>query len=61
MRKPIPKIQESVSELQDMLKSEKRTRQRQRIEMLYLLKIGKAKTRIEVAQILAVHRMTIGR
>ncbi|MHA2079500.1 MAG: IS630 family transposase [Candidatus Thorarchaeota archaeon] len=61
MKRPLPKIQESVSELQDMLRTENRTRQRQRIQMLYLLKSGQSNTRKQVAQMLAVHRMTTGR
>ena len=61
MKRPLPKIQESVSELQDMLKTENRTRQRQRIQMLYLLRSKQANTRKQAAQMLAVNRMTIGR
>jgi hypothetical protein len=61
MRRPLPEIQESVSELSEMLRTENRTRQRQRIQMLYLLKSGQATTRKQVAQMLSVHRMTIGR
>lgn len=37
MRKPLPEIQESESELKEMLRTEKRTRQRQRLQMLYLV------------------------
>jgi len=61
MRKPLPEIQESESELKEMLRTEKRTRQRQRLQMLYLLKSGQANTRIAAAQMLVVNRATIGR
>lgn len=61
MRKPLPKIQESDSELKEMLRTEKRMRQNQRIQMLYLLKSGQADTRMKAAEILAVNRATIGR
>lgn len=61
MRKPLPEIQESESDLREMLRTEKRTRQRQRLQMLYLLKSGQATTRMKAAQMLAVNRMTVGR
>jgi len=61
MRKPLPEIQESDSELREMLRTEKRTRQRQRLQMLYLIKSGQATTRKEAAQMLLVNRATIGR
>ena len=61
MRKKLPEIQENISELKDMLRTKKRTRQRQRLQMLYLLKSGQADTRMKAAEILAVNRATIGR
>ena len=61
MRKPLPEIQESIPELKEMLRTEKRNRQRQRLQMLYLFKSGQADTRIKAAEMLAVNRMTIGR
>lgn len=61
MRKPLPEIQEKDSKLKEMLRTEKRTRQRQRLQMLYLFKSGQATNRIKAAQMLAVNRMTIGR
>jgi len=61
MRRPLPEIQESISELKEMLRNEKRTRQRQRLQMLHLIKSGQADTRIKVAEILSVNRATIGR
>lgn len=61
MRKSLPKIQESISELKEMLRTEKRMRQRQRLQMLHLFKSGQADTHIKAAGMLAVDRMTIGR
>jgi len=44
-----------------MLRNEKRMRQRQRLQMLYLVKSGQVDTRIKAAEILSVNRATIGR
>ena len=60
MRKPLPEIQESISELKEMLRTEKRARQRQRLQMLYLIKSGQATSRKAAAKMLAVNRMTTG-
>ena len=60
MRKPLPEIQENIPELEEMLKAEKRIRQKQRIQMLYLLRSGQADTRIKASEMLAVNRATIG-
>jgi predicted ArsR family transcriptional regulator len=60
MKKKIPEIKESVEELKEKLKIEKSPRSQQRVHMLYLLKSGEAKSRQEVADLLAVHRHTVG-
>jgi hypothetical protein len=54
MKKKIPEIKESVEELKEKLKIEKSPRSQQRVHMLYLLKSGEAKSRQEVADLLAV-------
>jgi len=59
MKKGLPEIRESVSELKHLLKTEKKVRRKERIQMLYLFKTGQAKTRISAAQSLSVHRTTI--
>jgi len=59
MKKPLPKINENISELEHSLKKEKDNRLRERIHMLYLIKSEKAKTRISVAHILSRNRNTI--
>ena len=61
MKRPIPEIQQSISELEQLLKAEKRTRRRERLQMLYLLKTGQAKSRRSVARMLSVHRTTVSR
>lgn len=59
MRKPIPIIKEEAQELREKLHKEKDPRRKIRVHMLVLLKSGKAKTRKEAAEYLAVHRNTI--
>lgn len=61
MRRRIPEIKESIEQLKDWLRAEKRARIRQRIQALYLLKTQGAHTILNIAQILALHRATIGR
>lgn len=61
MRRRLPEIKESVEELRDRLRIEKRARIKQRIQVLYLLKTQRAHTILDIAQILAIHRATIGR
>lgn len=61
MRRRLPEIKESVEELKGRLRVEKRARIRQRIQVLYLLKAHTAHTILDIAQILAIHRATIGR
>ena len=44
MNKKVPDITESVEELKSLLKKSKRTTEKDRLRMLYLLKSGKRKT-----------------
>lgn len=61
MRRKLPEIKESVDELKERLRTEKRARMKQRIQMLYLLKTGTARGILDVALTLAVDRATIRR
>ncbi|MBF0239001.1 MAG: helix-turn-helix domain-containing protein [SAR324 cluster bacterium] len=61
MKRKIPGIQESAEELKNILKNEKNSRKKQRVNMLYMLKSGQVKTMKEAGAILAVDRNTIGR
>jgi transposase len=59
MKKALPKIRESVFELKQLLRTEKKSRRRERLQMLYFFRTGQAKTRISAAQMLSVHRTTV--
>jgi transposase len=61
MKKALPEIRESIFELGQLLRTEKRTRGEERIRMLYLFRTGQAKTRKSAAQMMSVHRTTISR
>jgi transposase len=61
MRKPIPPIAETVDELKQRLRQERNVHKQQRLQMLYLLASGQAHERQQVADLLGVHRNTIGR
>lgn len=60
MRKALPVIIEDVEMLKQRLQRERDGRKRPRLQMLYLLASGQADTRQEVAQLLGVHRNTVG-
>ncbi len=60
MRKALPVITEDTATLKQRLQREHDGRRRPRLQMLYLLASGRAQTRQEVAQLLGVHRNTIG-
>jgi transposase len=60
MRKALPIITEDVENLKQRLQRAHDGRKRPRLQMLYLLASGQAQTRQDVAQLLAVHRNTIG-
>jgi transposase len=57
----IPGIREQVNELRQRLQHEHDAHKKLRLQMLYLLASGQAHSRQEVAQLLGVHRNTIGR
>jgi transposase len=56
-----PRIREDVNELRRRLQHEHDGHKKPRLQMLYLLASGQAHSRQEVAQLLGVHRNTIGR
>jgi transposase len=60
MRKALPIITEAIGTLKQRLPHEHDGRKKPRLQMLYLLASGQARTRQEVAQRLGVHRHTIG-
>jgi transposase len=60
MRKTIPVIAEDTNTLKQRLRHEHHGRKKPRLQMLYLLASGQARSRQGVAQLLGVHRNTIG-
>ncbi len=60
MNKKVPDITESVEELKSLMGQSTQVHQKQRLSMLYLLRSGHAKNRKQVAELLGVHRTTIG-
>jgi transposase len=60
MRKAFPVITEAAEVLKQRLQREHHGRKKPRLQMLYLLASGQAHTRQDVAQLLGVHRHTIG-
>ena len=60
MRKTLPVIAEGTDTLKQRLQPEHHGRKKPRLQMLYLLASGQAQTRQGVAQLLGVHRNTIG-
>jgi putative transposase len=60
MRKALPVITEDVAPLKQRLQHERDGRKKPRLQMLYLLASGQAQTRRDVAQLLGVHRNTVG-
>jgi transposase len=60
MRKPVPIIHEDPDSLKQRLQHEHHGRKKPRLQMLYLLASGQAQTRQAVAQLLGLHRHTIG-
>jgi transposase len=61
MRTAIPPITESADDLKQRLQREHDGHKKPRLQMLYLLASCRAHTRQDVAQLLGVHRNTIGR
>jgi transposase len=60
MRNALPVMTEDTATLKRRLQREHDSRQKSRLQMLYLLANGQAQTRRDVAQLLGVHRNTIG-
>jgi transposase len=60
MRKALPVISEDTATLKQLLQREQDGRKKPRLQMLYWLASGQAQTRRDVAQLLGVHRNTIG-
>lgn len=61
MRKAVPPIVESATELKQWLQHERNGHKKSRIQMLYLLASKQAQTRQDVAHLLGVSRNTVGR
>ncbi len=60
MRKALPVMAEDADIHKQRLQHERDGRKKPRLQMLYLLASEQAQTRMEVAQLLGVHRNTIG-
>jgi transposase len=60
MRNPIPPIPEEVTALKERLQHEHDGHKKPRLQMLYLLASGQARTRQDVARLLGVHHHTMG-
>lgn len=56
MKRKLPPIHETREELQRHLKAERDAQKHQRLQALYLLSTGQAKTRAAVAEALGMHR-----
>lgn len=61
MRRGKPEVCESVEVLKARMQKETSGVKRQRVQMLYLVASGQASERQEVAQVLGVHRNTVGK
>ena len=60
MNKKVPKITESVEDLKVLLRQANKKYEIRRLNMLYLLKSGQAKNRVQVAALLGVDRTSVG-
>jgi transposase len=60
MNKGLPEIAESIESLKERLRQETRSRQKQRLQALDLLKSDQAKSRTQVGELLGVSRRTVG-
>ncbi len=60
MNKKVPEITESVEVLKDLLRKARKKHEILRLNMLYLLKSGEAKNRVQVARLLGVDRTSVG-
>jgi transposase len=61
MKTPLPLIDETPAELKQLLTAETDAQKHQRLQALYLLQTQQARTRRQVAHLLAVSRNTVGR
>lgn len=59
MRVRLPAVAESVEELQDLLKANRKAHLHRRIHLLLLIRSGQVETRKQAAKHLAIHRNTI--
>ncbi len=59
MNHPFPYIRESLDELKQRLGLEKKARRYKRIHLLYLIKSGLVRTRLDAADFLAIDRETV--
>lgn len=60
MRNALPVIREEATTLKQRLHPEQKGRKKSRLPLLYLLASGQAQTRRDVAQLLGIHRHTVG-
>ncbi|WP_287157707.1 helix-turn-helix domain-containing protein [Chloroflexus sp.] len=60
MYRAMPVIQESAQELKARMRRERHGQKRQRLQMLYLIASGQARTRTALAPLLGVNRETVG-
>jgi transposase len=60
MRNALPVIREDAATLKQRLHQEQNGRKKSRLQMLYLLASGQAQSRQDVAQLLGIHRNTVG-
>lgn len=61
MRRGKPEVSESVEVVRARMQKETSGVKRQRVQMLHLVASGQASERQEVAQVLGVHRNTVGK
>jgi len=59
MNKALPKIKETAEELKAMLKTERHSKRQNRLQALYLIAAGQARSRMQAAQMLGKNRNTI--
>lgn len=59
MNKALPKIKETEEEIREMLKSEQQVKRQNRLQALYLIVRGQAKSRSQVSKMLGFNRNTI--
>ena len=60
MKRKVSEITESVEDLKRLLRQAKKKHEVQRLNVLYLLKSGQAKNRLQVAKLLGVDRRSVG-